>query len=69
MHCEWQQPGKSDARPSACRHAAAQFFTLREVAAGERLCISYIGDPAPIALAERHRRLRKAFFFDCNCER
>lgn len=46
-----------------------RFQTAREVAAGEQLCITYLGgDEKDMNLAERRERLKGVWGFECMCE-
>lgn len=44
------------------------FWTSRDVAAGEELCISYLGgEEEELDVQERRKRLRDTWGFECNC--
>uniref|UniRef100_A0A8H8CJ56 SET domain-containing protein n=1 Tax=Psilocybe cubensis TaxID=181762 RepID=A0A8H8CJ56_PSICU len=47
---------------------AIQFYSLRDIRAGEELCISYVDETNPSVL-ERARMLGADWFFDCRCAR
>lgn len=44
-----------------------EFYTSRDVAEGEELCINYIDIKDNVA--ERRRQLLNNWYFDCVCER
>jgi len=47
-----------------------EFFTCREVAEGEELCISYLGGAErELNKQARQKRLKEGWFFDCSCSR
>ncbi|TFK20059.1 SET domain-containing protein [Coprinopsis marcescibilis] len=45
------------------------FYTMRDVAAGEELCTSYIDVSAESTLEKRNAELEGEWFFTCQCER
>lgn len=44
-----------------------EFYTTRDVEAGEELCISYVEELDPVE--KRQLRLKEWWFFECTCRR
>lgn len=44
-----------------------EFYALRDIKAGEELCISYIGGDEKLTLSERQAKLKKGWYFSCQC--